>query len=145
MNVPKICWEGSVEFAKGNEDNESYDLMDSQALPASSSHQTDPPSILEDCALASPSVDYPEEFLCPISLCVMTDPVIAQDTITYERSSIEKWLKAHGTSPHTRETMDVARLTPNRALLASIQSYRKLAEQMETERTGALRTGGRRG
>ena len=70
------------------------------------------------------------EFLCPISLCVMTDPVIAGDSITYERSSIERWLKAHGTSPHTRQVMNASELTPNRALLASIQSYRKLAEQM---------------
>ena len=78
------------------------------------------------------AVDYPDEFICPISLCVMKDPVIGNDSITYERASIEKWLEDHGTSPHTRQPMDVSCLKPNRALLSSIKSYSELAQQLQS-------------
>jgi hypothetical protein len=30
-------------------------------------------------------------FVCPITSCVMTDPVTALDGHTYERSAIERW------------------------------------------------------
>ncbi|PKA60819.1 U-box domain-containing protein 15 [Apostasia shenzhenica] len=36
----------------------------------------------------------PNDFLCPISLGIMTDPVITATGQTYERSSIQKWLDA---------------------------------------------------
>lgn len=38
------------------------------------------------------SPDIPEDFLCPISLDIMKDPVIAADGHTYERENITKWL-----------------------------------------------------
>lgn len=37
-------------------------------------------------------VEVPEFFICPISLQIMKDPVIAVTGITYDRSSIQKWL-----------------------------------------------------
>ena len=42
----------------------------------------------------------PEELLCPILQCLMTDPVITEDGFTYE-GAIEHWLKDHDTSPKT--------------------------------------------
>lgn len=38
------------------------------------------------------SRDIPEDFLCPISLEIMKDPVIAADGHTYDRENITKWL-----------------------------------------------------
>jgi hypothetical protein len=38
-------------------------------------------------------------FLCPITLEMMTDPVIDPDGNSYERSAIEDWVKTHSTSP----------------------------------------------
>ncbi|XP_020246252.1 E3 ubiquitin-protein ligase PUB23-like [Asparagus officinalis] len=38
------------------------------------------------------SVEVPQFFICPISLQIMKDPVTAVTGITYERSSIERWL-----------------------------------------------------
>ena len=45
------------------------------------------------------SAQYPSEFLCPITLCPMKDPVIAADGHSYERSALETWLKRSRRSP----------------------------------------------
>ncbi|KAK9270022.1 hypothetical protein L1049_025595 [Liquidambar formosana] len=68
---------------------------------------------LEKC----PSLAIPHEFLCPITLEIMTDPVIVASGQTYERDSIEKWLDSnHRTCPKTRQTLAHLSLAPNYAL-----------------------------
>jgi len=44
---------------------------------------------------------------------LMADPVMASDGFTYERDSMEKWMKAHGTSPRTGEPLEHKFLMPN--------------------------------
>ena len=39
----------------------------------------------------------PDEFLCPILMVLMEDPVIGQDGKTYERAAIERALKIDNT------------------------------------------------
>jgi hypothetical protein len=56
-----------------------------------------------------------EHLMCPITRTLMIDPVIAPDGFTYERESIENWLRSNRTSPNTREFMRND-LKPNRAL-----------------------------
>ncbi|KAL5706178.1 U-box domain-containing protein 15 [Ranunculus cassubicifolius] len=69
--------------------------------------------VLEKC----PSLSIPNEFLCPITLEIMTDPVIVASGQTYERESILKWLKTnHKTCPKTRQTLGHLTLAPNFAL-----------------------------
>jgi hypothetical protein len=34
-----------------------------------------------------------DEIICPITLKIMTDPVIAADGHTYERSAISEWIE----------------------------------------------------
>ncbi|CAH1433500.1 unnamed protein product [Lactuca virosa] len=58
----------------------------------------------------------PHEFLCPISLEIMTDPVIIATGQTYERESIQKWLNTHRTCPKTGEILTHLALAPNFAL-----------------------------
>ncbi|KAE8668347.1 U-box domain-containing protein 15 [Hibiscus syriacus] len=59
----------------------------------------------------------PNEFLCPIALEIMTDPVIVATGQTYERESITKWLNSnHRTCPKTGQTLDHLSLAPNFAL-----------------------------
>jgi hypothetical protein len=41
----------------------------------------------------------PAEFLCPITLQIMVDPVFADDGHIYEREAIMKWLHVHDCSP----------------------------------------------
>ncbi|KAJ7005647.1 U-box domain-containing protein 15-like [Populus alba x Populus x berolinensis] len=65
----------------------------------------------------SPSLIIPHEFLCPITLEIMTDPVIVASGQTYERESIRKWIDSnHRTCPKTREILAHLSLAPNYAL-----------------------------
>jgi hypothetical protein len=72
----------------------------------------------------------PNEFLCPITMEEMTDPVIGSDGQTYERSAIMRALQSNPKSPMTREPMNVSSLKPNFALKAAIERWKK-------EQTGA--------
>eukprot|EP00268_Persea_americana_P038728 TRINITY_DN3833_c0_g1_i1.p1 TRINITY_DN3833_c0_g1~~TRINITY_DN3833_c0_g1_i1.p1 ORF type:complete len:700 (-),score=125.22 TRINITY_DN3833_c0_g1_i1:409-2508(-) len=66
----------------------------------------------------------PEDFRCPISLELMTDPVIITTGQTYDRSSIQKWLKAGNLScPKTGEKLKSTELIPNLALQNLIQQF----------------------
>lgn len=71
-------------------------------------------------------VEVPEFFICPISLQIMKDPVIAITGITYDRSSIEKWLNQQteaicpvSKQPLPRDSI----LTPNHILSKLIQTW----------------------
>lgn len=70
-----------------------------------------------------------EDFKCPISLSIMTDPVICTlDGRTYEKAEIEKWLAMKKTSPITRAKIPVGKsiqdvLIPNRNLKAVIERF----------------------
>ncbi|XP_047136348.1 WD repeat, SAM and U-box domain-containing protein 1 isoform X1 [Hydra vulgaris] len=66
----------------------------------------------------------PHEYLCPITLELMTDPVIAADGYTYERAFISMWLDAgNETSPMTNAPLANRLLVPNRSLKNIIKSY----------------------
>ena len=39
--------------------------------------------------------DIPNELICPITMELMTEPVIAADGHSYEKAAIEEWLKDH--------------------------------------------------
>lgn len=66
----------------------------------------------------------PEDFRCPISLELMTDPVTISTGQTYDRASIQKWLKAGNLlCPKTGEKLKSAELVPNSALKNLIQQF----------------------
>jgi hypothetical protein len=67
--------------------------------------------------------------ICPITLQIMTEPVLAPDGYTYEKSAIESWLRRHGTSPHTRFRMRISDLVVNRAVRDLIQQQQAEALQ----------------
>ncbi|KAH8053901.1 hypothetical protein JL721_10621 [Aureococcus anophagefferens] len=69
--------------------------------------------------------DVPEEFLCPITFEMMTDPVIAADGHTYERRAIEAWFSRARTSPVTNEPLEHLHLIPAHTIRSLIQ--RRLA------------------
>ena len=69
----------------------------------------------------------PQEYICPITAEIMTDPVIGTDGHTYERSAITEWLTTqHPHSPMTRVPMTVGDLKPNFALLWRYPHFTKL-------------------
>ncbi|CAN8290837.1 unnamed protein product [Cochlearia groenlandica] len=62
-------------------------------------------------------VTVPKDFVCPISLDLMTDPVIISTGQTYDRSSIARWIEeGHCTCPKTGQMLMDSRIVPNRAL-----------------------------
>lgn len=65
----------------------------------------------------------PNEFLCPITLDIMRNPVICEDGISYERKFIIDWIKKSKTSPITREPLSIEKIYPNEPLKNSIKVW----------------------
>ncbi|XP_051128453.1 U-box domain-containing protein 8-like [Andrographis paniculata] len=67
----------------------------------------------------------PEDFICPISLEVMSDPVILSSGHTFDRASIQRWLDAgHRTCPISKLPLpEPPSLIPNHALRSLISNY----------------------
>jgi len=76
--------------------------------------------------------DAPNQFLCPIALSLMVDPVVAMDGHTYERMNIENWFKTKKTSPLTRSKIKT-QLVPNQALKSQIQEYLDVKRRANTD------------
>ncbi|KAJ3675146.1 hypothetical protein LUZ60_004188 [Juncus effusus] len=72
------------------------------------------------------SIEIPPYFLCPISLQTMRDPVTLSTGITYDRTSIERWIftDKHETCPVTKQILeDPDLITPNHTLRRLIQIW----------------------
>ncbi|KAJ7961626.1 RING-type E3 ubiquitin transferase [Quillaja saponaria] len=69
----------------------------------------------------------PEEFRCPLSKELMTDPVILSSGQTYDRPYIQEWLEAgNRTCPLTQKVLSSqAILTPNHILREMIAQWCK--------------------
>lgn len=57
--------------------------------------------------------DNGDDLICPITLQVFRDPVIAADGHVYEREAITQWIREHGTSPLTRQPLTLHDLKPD--------------------------------
>ncbi|KAH7652970.1 Zinc finger RING/FYVE/PHD-type protein [Dioscorea alata] len=70
-------------------------------------------------------VEFPDDFRCPISLEVMSDPVILTSGHTFDRSSIQRWLDSgNRTCPVTKLPLPPhPRLIPNHALRNLISNF----------------------
>ncbi|CAM8943831.1 unnamed protein product [Rhodiola kirilowii] len=74
-------------------------------------------------------IDIPSFFLCPISLDIMKDPVTVSTGITYDRTSIERWLYTsnNNTCPVTEQLISHPNsetfIPPNHTLRRLIQSW----------------------
>ncbi|XP_073055189.1 U-box domain-containing protein 11-like isoform X1 [Primulina eburnea] len=67
---------------------------------------------------------FPEDFLCPISLELMRDPVIVATGQTYERSYIQRWIDCGNTTcPKTQQKLQHLTLTPNYVLRSLISQW----------------------
>lgn len=62
---------------------------------------------------------------CPITQDVMVEPVQGSDGKTYEKEAIIQWLQQHGTSPETRQPMQISSLKENYAIKYLIDEYNK--------------------
>ena len=66
----------------------------------------------------------PEDFCCPISLCLMEDPVLAEDGRSYERKSIQEALRHRMASPLTNLYMG-RRLVPDSKTKTAIVEFKE--------------------
>jgi hypothetical protein len=87
------------------------------------------------------STSPPDDFVCPLTLEPMNDPVVASDGHSYERAAIADVLAGpNKKSPLTREVLR-PELVPNRALRRRIEQHEKeldaLAEQLESRMSRA--------
>lgn len=71
----------------------------------------------------------PDDFKCPISLEIMSDPVILSSGHTFDRASIQRWLDSgHRTCPITKLPLpENPVLIPNHALRSLISNYTLLS------------------
>ncbi|KAF3329694.1 U-box domain-containing protein 18 [Carex littledalei] len=72
------------------------------------------------------SIDWlnPEGLQCPISLELMTDPVMVSSGQTYDRASIKKWIKSGcRTCPVTGKLLISTDLVPNLAIRRLVEQY----------------------
>lgn len=66
----------------------------------------------------------PADFRCPLSLELMSDPVIVASGQTYERTYIQQWLdQGMTTCPKTRQTLGHTNLIPNYTVKALIANW----------------------
>ena len=65
----------------------------------------------------------PDEYLCPITTEIMTDPVTTLDGFTYERAAITEWLRTKDTSPKTGATLESKALIPNHLVRSMIRAF----------------------
>ena len=73
-------------------------------------------------AAAGPS-EVPDDFICPITAEIMTDPVSTSDGFTYERAAITEWLRTKDTSPKTGAKLESTTLIPNHSLRSMIRAF----------------------
>lgn len=73
---------------------------------------------------SSSPVPIPPDFCCPLSLELMTDPVIVASGQTYERAFIKNWIDLGLTvCPKTRQTLAHTNLIPNYTVKALIANW----------------------
>ena len=82
-------------------------------------------AIASQLAIVNGIADIPVAFICPITMEVMTDPVICADGHSYERSAIDMWLQNSDRSPKTNLPLQHLHLIPNHTLRMAIDGFRK--------------------
>ena len=77
--------------------------------------------------------------LCPITLEVFIDPVVAADGHTYERGAIQEWFKTSNMSPVTGLRLPSGRLMPNHVVRMLLAEQAATAHGAQTCASAALR------
>jgi len=69
------------------------------------------------------SKQTPEYFLCPITGCLMRQPAMTPDGVTYDYDAIVEWLNNKSTDPSTNQPLAVSDLCPNRTVRSMIEDF----------------------
>ena len=65
----------------------------------------------------------PEAFLCPLSMALMTDPVVTPTGATFQRPAILEWIRQHHTDPLSAHPLRSHQLYPNLVLRDMIHAW----------------------
>ena len=88
----------------------------------------------------SEAAEVPDDYMCPITAEIMTDPVSTSDGFTYERAAISEWLHTKDTSPSTGAKLENKTVIPNVSLRSIIRSF--VEDQAEAALRAAIAGGG---
>ena len=76
------------------------------------------------CAFYKLKIDFPKEFICPITQDIMVEPVTTSGGHTYELSAISHWFKnKNKKDPATNKVLKNKILYPNHALRSLIRNF----------------------
>jgi U-box domain len=83
------------------------------------------PQPTRSASAATPTTMIPDEFICPLTMEIMKNPVVSKYGISFEREAIVGWLGSHGqsTCPMTRQKLRLSDLIPHYRLKLAIQEY----------------------
>ncbi|KAJ8539844.1 hypothetical protein K7X08_014096 [Anisodus acutangulus] len=119
--IELVALEKLKENAEQDEKTEEVEYI--EQIIALVSHMHDCFVTMEQSQTFTP-VPIPPDFCCPLSLELMTDPVIVASGQTYERAFIRKWIDLGLTvCPETRQMLGHTKLIPNYTVKALIASW----------------------
>ncbi len=133
-----VSHDGSVHtetFSTSNLTNLTNTSNSTNASNASNIVEEEEEDEEDEIAHESYDEDFPNEYLCPINLTPMKEPVICMDGHSYEKKAIERWFRSHNKSPKTGLVLESKMLIPNHALRSAIEEYKskKISSKSSTE------------
>ncbi|XP_047961004.1 U-box domain-containing protein 4 [Salvia hispanica] len=119
--IEVVALEKLKENAEQADKSSEVDYIDQ--MIALVSHMHDLLVMMKQSETCNP-VAIPPDFCCPLSLELMTDPVIVASGQTYERAFIRRWIDLGLTvCPKTRQTLAHTNLIPNYTVKALIANW----------------------
>ncbi|CAI9111327.1 OLC1v1011529C1 [Oldenlandia corymbosa var. corymbosa] len=119
--IEAVALEKLKENAEQAEKNGEVEEIDQMITLVTHMHED---LILSKQSQSNSPVPIPADFCCPLSLELMTDPVIVASGQTYERAFIRNWIELGLTvCPKTRQTLAHTNLIPNYTVKALIASW----------------------
>ncbi|KAF8092004.1 hypothetical protein N665_0428s0014 [Sinapis alba] len=118
--IEAVALERQKEIAEQSENNAEVEFLDQLIVIVNRMHER----LLLIKQTQTSSVSILADFFCPLSLEVMTDPVIVSSGQTYEKAFIKRWIDLGlKVCPKTRQTLTHTTLIPNYTVKALISNW----------------------
>ena len=118
--IEAVALERQKEIAEQSENNAEVEFLDQLIVIVNRMHER----LLLIKQTQTSTVAILADFFCPLSLEVMTDPVIVSSGQTYEKAFIKRWIDLGlKVCPKTRQTLTHTTLIPNYTVKALIANW----------------------
>uniref|UniRef100_A0A1J3DSV9 RING-type E3 ubiquitin transferase n=1 Tax=Noccaea caerulescens TaxID=107243 RepID=A0A1J3DSV9_NOCCA len=118
--IEAVALERQKEIAEQSENNAEVEFLDQLIVIVNRMHER----LLLIKQTQTSSVSILADFFCPLSLEVMTDPVIVSSGQTYEKAFIKRWIDLGlKVCPKTRQSLTHTTLIPNYTVKALIANW----------------------